>query len=263
MHAQYAPNTHTNTKRNTTAKNNLAGSLPNELSLLRDLSSVSVYRNALVGTLPTTWSDTLVSLDVEENQLTGPAFAAVTTNKTLAVYRISSNRLTGTIPNDIFTANLTELWLANNEIIGTIPSALGLATDLTSLIVYQNRLTGTIPTTIGNLSKLQQLQAYANALTGTLPSGLFASTKLKDLRLEQNRFAGTIPTEIGKITAVQDLRMGENSFTGTLPSEIKALTNLGTCVVIITLFVCVCGKKPANSSVSPLIISVFSPDSIQ
>jgi Leucine-rich repeat (LRR) protein len=195
-----------------------------------------VYRNALVGTLPTTVfgsnSNRLTTLDVEFNQLTGPAFAAVSNQTQLKAYRISSNQFTGTIPAEFLTKNadsLTELWIANNQIVGTIPSTLGDPTDLTSLIMYKNRLTGIIPSSIGALSNLERLHVYDNALDGPLPPGLFNSNRLQDLRLEQNTLNGNVPTEIGRITGIKDLRMGENSFTGTLPSEIMALTNLGTC----------------------------------
>ena len=59
-----------------------------------------------------------------------------------------------------------------NTLGNTIPTELGLLTQLTVLEVYSTRLTGTIPSTLGNLIQLTSLGFWNNELTGTVPSVL-------------------------------------------------------------------------------------------
>ena len=67
--------------------------------------------------------------------------------------RLSSNNLTGTIPDALGNlSHLTRLNLDNNEMTGTIPPALGNLSSLKNLILYNNELTGAIPPALGNFS---------------------------------------------------------------------------------------------------------------
>jgi hypothetical protein len=47
--------------------------------------------------------------------------------------------------------------LQNNVLVGTIPSTIGLLTQLKSLALAQNDFTGTIPSELGLLSELNGL----------------------------------------------------------------------------------------------------------
>ena len=64
------------TNSNTSANNNLAGSLTEEIGTLEKLQRFDVYSNSLIGTMPhhiTNLTD-LVLLDIEENGISGLAF---------------------------------------------------------------------------------------------------------------------------------------------------------------------------------------------
>ncbi|KAI2501778.1 hypothetical protein MHU86_12698 [Fragilaria crotonensis] len=63
----------------------------------------------------------------------------------------------------------------------TIPSAIGLLTQLTYLDFYGNQLTSTIPTEIGRLTRLKALAFYNNSLTSTIPSEIGLLTLLTEL----------------------------------------------------------------------------------
>ena len=79
----------------------------------------------------------------------------------------------------------------------TIPTEIGLLTQLTSLSLSRNRLTGTIPSTLGNLVQLTTLWLHTNQLIGTIPSALGNLTLLSHLFLDGNaRLAGTIPSTL-------------------------------------------------------------------
>ena len=186
------------------------------------------------GTIPTalTLLTSIKLIDLEENMFSGPAFLDISTLPGLASYRVSLNSLTGTIP-ETFAPNdgssLTEIWFAKNNLVGQIPESFFASnTQLTSLIMYNNMFTGTIPSNIGLLSNLEKLQLHGNAISSTIPNDLYLATQLKELRLDKNLITGTISTMIGDLVNLADLRIGENPLTGTLPAEIARLSNLGT-----------------------------------
>ena len=68
--------------------------------------------------------------------------------------------------------NLRACFFSGKQLIDTIPSTLGLLTQLTSLDLFDNELTGTIPLTLGFLTQLDYLELYDNQFNGTIPSAL-------------------------------------------------------------------------------------------
>ena len=73
----------------------------------------------------------LRTFDAEDNVLIGKPVVSLEGLDKLESYRVSVNRLTGTIPSSIANArSLTELWVASNMLVGTIPTEIGLLTGL-------------------------------------------------------------------------------------------------------------------------------------
>jgi len=71
--------------------------------------------------------------------------------------------------------SVTQINLAGNNLVGSIPSEIGDFVALTQLNLGAegfpgNNLTGDIPTSIGNLSSLEYLQLAHNSLTGIIPA---------------------------------------------------------------------------------------------
>ena len=60
------------------------------------------------------------------------------------------------------------LTAGQNKLYGTMPSELGLLTNLEVLSLANNRLTGTIPIELGALQSLTNLDLSGNSLTGNL-----------------------------------------------------------------------------------------------
>ncbi|GAX19558.1 hypothetical protein FisN_19Hh136 [Fistulifera solaris] len=209
--------------------NNLQGTPPNELGAIESLEVLSAFSNNLTGTLPAVlnWPN-LKFIDVENNQLIGPAFPTTLALLTaLEVYRVSNNLLTGELATAPFLQlqQLRELWIAANAVVGSIPTTISSAAGLDSFIFYNNAITGQIPTEIGLLN-LTEFLAYSNLLSGPIPTPFWNNTYLVDLRLEGNDLLGTVASDIGELTYLQSLRLAGNSFTGTLPPEITRLSNL-------------------------------------
>ena len=62
--------------------------------------------------------------------------------------------------------------LVQCDLTGSIPSEIGLLTNLVSLIVAYTGLTGSIPSELGKLSNIVTLALISNTLTGSIPSEL-------------------------------------------------------------------------------------------
>lgn len=84
--------------------------------------------------------------------------------------------------------------LANQALVGSIPSSIGLLTSLKSYLwLNNNRLYGSIPPSIGNLSLISSIRLDHNFLTGTVPRSLLKLNKLITLNLNDNYLSGSLP----------------------------------------------------------------------
>jgi Leucine rich repeat len=143
---------------------------------------------------------------------------------------LHSNALQDDLRTDlwgIWSSHLQYLDLSDNFFQATIPSELGLATQLRHLNLSHNALQGTIPTELQALTKLTVLDLSNNDLTGTIGNEVVGDsssswTNLQQLLLHQNQLQGTIPSTLGQqyLTNLQLLTLYSNSFTGTLPPQL-------------------------------------------
>lgn len=119
----------------------------------------------------------------------------------------------------------TLIFLEDNGLTGTIPTEVGLLTNLFNFHLRINSLTGPLPSEIGQLQKLNFMNVGGNpGLTGTLPTELGLLTSLKWLGLWDSSYVGTIPTVLGQLTALDVLSLRSNQLSGTIPSELGQLT---------------------------------------
>lgn len=116
----------------------------------------------------------------------------------------AGDRTTGsTIPSEIgLLTQLMVLRLPFNQLISTIPTEIALLTNLVSLDFSVNQLTSTIPSEIGLLSKLTNLLFSYNQLTSTIPSQIERLTKLEYLGFFDNQLSGTIPSSICSLAPI-------------------------------------------------------------
>ncbi|KAH9658686.1 protein kinase domain-containing protein [Citrus sinensis] len=131
--------------------NKFHGHLPNELGQLRRLRFFSVTNNTLSGSFPP-WI--------------GSIPWSLYNISSLERIDLSSNSLSGTLPNDICIRlpKLETLYLGANQFFGHIPSSLSECTRLQILWLSDNQFTGRLPENIGNLSKLMVLGLGKNNL---------------------------------------------------------------------------------------------------
>ena len=117
--------------------------------------------------------------------------------------------------------------IAETNLSGTIPHALGALSKLQRIRMQVNKLKGTIPRQVAALPNLIEFNIFENRITGTLP--YFASTQLEILNLGHNDLHGSIPNKfIASKNKLQQLRMPQNRLAGFIPDTLMALKRLDT-----------------------------------
>ena len=110
-----------------------------------------------------------------------------------------------------------ELYLYDNKLNGTIPTELGLLSNMGWLSLYWNQLTGKIPSELGLLSNLELLVLDTNQLTGAVPTSLASLPSLsKSVTLFQYRFFITVLTHVHPLLITEELYLQGNDLTGSL-----------------------------------------------
>ncbi|KAM6551346.1 hypothetical protein CsatB_001154 [Cannabis sativa] len=136
------------------------------------------------------------------------------------------NYLSGTIPQEWASLQLTNISLLVNRLSGKIPKELGNITRLTYLNLEANQFFGSVPPELGKLINLQTLLLSSNNLTGTLPLTFVELENLTDFRINDNKLNGPIPDLIQNWKQLRRLELHASGFEGPIPSEISLLVKL-------------------------------------
>ncbi|KAJ4955971.1 hypothetical protein NE237_012754 [Protea cynaroides] len=141
-------------------------------TITRDVIALERVRNSLQNPpidwngdpcLPRAYSWTGVSCSE------GPQIRVVALN-------LSSMGLSGSLsPNIVNLTALTDIWLGNNNLSGSIPDLSPLK-RLQTLHLEDNQFSGEVPSLLGNITSLHELFLQNNHLTGKIPDSL--KTKL-------------------------------------------------------------------------------------
>lgn len=128
---------------------------------------------------------------------------------------LPNSQLLGSIPSSLgMIQYLTNLDLSNNSINGSIPLTLFSTPELQRLDFSNNRISGELPELVGRLKNLQFLNLSGNALAGNLPANLTILRNLTVVSLKDNYFFGTVPVGFD---SVQVLDLSSNLINGSLP----------------------------------------------
>mmetsp|Transcript_44810 Transcript_44810/g.57393 ORF Transcript_44810/g.57393 Transcript_44810/m.57393 type:complete len:573 (-) Transcript_44810:64-1782(-) len=137
------------------------------------------------------------------------------------------------IPNTegvvVHRSRIQNISLFANNLIGRIPTNVGLLTHLKILNLHGNSLSGPIPASLTRCNILQHLDLCRNSLTGPLPKGFADLSQLKHLHLEHNVLTGPLPKSFSKMIYLKEFTGHHNKFNGRLPcdlGECRALTLL-------------------------------------
>lgn len=119
------------------------------------------------------------------------------------------------------------LVLPQRNLVGTLPSELGLIKTLIEIDMPNNGLKGSIPAEVAALPLLELVKLSNNDLTGTIPQ--FSSPHLEGLDLSDNSLTGQIPFNIGQTNSeLRTLDLLGNSLTGSIPYSLTEMTKLQT-----------------------------------
>ncbi|GJU95280.1 leucine-rich repeat-containing protein [Tanacetum coccineum] len=176
--------------------NNLFGTIPSQICQLVSLQILDLPFNNLHGTIPhcvnnlTSMVHKGSFLEHNKHHLTCPfdfvdnsyidhlliewqgkviEFSSIL--GLLKVIDLSSNNLTGQIPNEV--TNLHELFvldLSNNSLVGEIPRNIGHMIELLTLNLLRNMFSGEMPSSVSDMHSLNDLDVSFNNLSGTVPT---------------------------------------------------------------------------------------------
>jgi Leucine-rich repeat (LRR) protein len=190
--------------------------------------------------------------------------------KTLENLQLDYNKLIGKIPMGFFAnaPSLRHLNIGSNIIIGTIPSDVGMASNMQYLDISENLLGGQLPLSIYNLplmefraqgnfiggslaldslslslstkngweTQLQTLWLSGNRLVGTLPTALASFSNLRHLVVGGNHLNGPLSTSLSQLSLLQRLDVSDNDMVGVVPSELALLPSLESLKLCLNLF---------------------------
>ncbi|KAL1816963.1 hypothetical protein ACET3Z_019537 [Daucus carota] len=182
------------------------------------LSVLDLHSNQLTGKIPVP-PETASYVDYSANNFSSSISLDIGKNLAFAYFfSVSSNKLTGTIPESICEATyLQVLDLSNNGFSGVIPSCLLGQTD--SLVVMNlgnNKFSGDINGTFMENCGLRTLDLHANSLQGNVPISLSKCTMLEVLNLGSNQINDTFPCFLKNSSSLRVLVLRSNKFHGEI-----------------------------------------------
>lgn len=188
----------------------------------------SSERNALVAIYDATggasWSDSSSWLGGAGTECTWYGVNCNDDQTAVVEISLGDNNLSGTLPSAIGSfPSLTSLYLAGNALSGPLPASLGSLSSLRLLYLDNNQFTGTIPASLGSLSQLTLLYLFNNPLSGTIPASIGNLSQLEELVLASAGLSGPIPPSLGGLASVRSLDLADNALTGGIPVELGAL----------------------------------------
>ena len=185
-------------------ENKIEGEMPSNLGEFSRLKMLDVAYNRLSGPLPETLPDSIESLQMGENQFSGPIpgmewFGHYEGPRGLQELRLGGNRLTGLIPPEL--GQLGELWvldLSDNLLEGALDilvEGIDDGNQLVNLNLADNNLTGPIPE---GISKLHSFQDDYE------PLPYWESEKAAVFDISNNKLEGQIPTTLLEAAAEEE-----------------------------------------------------------
>jgi hypothetical protein len=131
------------------------------------------------------------------------------------------------------TSTISKLTLKANNLGGVLPDELFYLGDLIGLSLDHNQnIGGTIPTAIGKLTLLTYIELDENVLEGTLPTAMYMMSTLQAIDLNGNKLTGTISENIANLPALSVLQIEDNLFEGALPVALSTLEELRKFFVV-------------------------------
>ncbi|KAK2979884.1 hypothetical protein RJ640_023955 [Escallonia rubra] len=156
------------------SRNPIAGTLPVSIgNLSASLQKFYAFKCRIKGTIPNEISNlsSLNTLSLVGNDLSGSIPNTIKGLQKLQGIGVQDNKLQGSIPIDLCQLpNLSGLDLSYNQLSGPVPACLSNISSLRNICLSFNKLTAGIPAGLGNLQDLLIFDASFNSVHGSLPS---------------------------------------------------------------------------------------------
>jgi hypothetical protein len=146
--------------------NNLVGTIPTEIALLKELSVWGMERGGLQGKIPTEIGalTKLTFLDLDYNKLTGSLSSELLSLSSLTQLDINDNKMTGSIDGIGVFPNMSFLQLHNNSFTGTVPQAVGTYSNLGAFTLHESQIKGVMPESVCDLLRTRDLGGVLDSL---------------------------------------------------------------------------------------------------
>ncbi|KAJ3257152.1 hypothetical protein HDU77_002802 [Chytriomyces hyalinus] len=193
----------------------IIGSIPDELSSLKNLGSLCLSCNRLTGSLPSSLNllPKLRYLDVlSDNQLSGE-FPALPNLDHLTMLNISRNCFTGPVPTVFSKSQKLQDVYADHNLFNVIPASISQLTSLRNLSISGNKFSCEIPPGIWNMTALIRLKMSGCNMFGSL-AGVGGLHDLSTLDVSNNQLSGEFPSrEISNMHRLGALHVVGNQFS--------------------------------------------------
>ncbi|QCD94710.1 LRR receptor-like serine/threonine-protein kinase FLS2 [Vigna unguiculata] len=220
--------------------NLLEGSTSNGFGLfMNSLEHLDLCYNALKGEDLKSFTNicTLRSLDISRNNMTEDLvsilhnFSSGCVKYSLQELSLTSNQITGSLPDLSMFSSLKILDLSRNKLSGKIPEGVILPFQMEQLSLVSNSLEGGVPKSFGSICTLHSLDLSFNKLSEDLTiifNHLSGCSKysLQHLALRDNQISGNLPNTLPEYPSLKGLYLGSNKLNGTLSEDIRFPTDL-------------------------------------
>jgi len=142
-------------------------------------------------------------------------------NGRVTAIALANNNLMGELPEAIGSIEfLSTLSAPGNVISGPLPESL-FRLDIWDLYLSDNFISGGLPETISAWKNLRFLRLQNNDLAGDLPTGLTNLRNLRRLNLAGNQLTGSVPTGLADLPRLDIIDLSDNALTGCLPEDLR------------------------------------------
>lgn len=164
----------------------------------------------------------VVQLELFQRDVSGTLPAQLADLDQLAVFNVSGNKLSGTLPVEYgagWSSTLIVFAVSSNSITGTIPTSYSSWKNISAVDMSNNRLSGTLPANFSQWgSTLIFFTVKLNQLSGSLPQSYGAQwTSCQIFLAASNNLSGTLPSEYAMMYQMWIFTARENNISGTLP----------------------------------------------
>ncbi|KAJ8441983.1 hypothetical protein Cgig2_020128 [Carnegiea gigantea] len=210
------------------SQNSLSGPIPDSFASLKNISFLDLSSNFLSGSIPPGIGilSNLRSLNFSNNVLNSDIPPQLGDLRGLVDLDLGFNSLGNTLPPDMTgLKNLRIMVLENNRLSGPIPDGLFSAlTRLEVAVLSHNNFSGAVPDSLWSMPTLRLVDVSSNNFTGTLPkTTLSVNATTAVFNLSNNKYYGGITSAFQRFGLID---LSGNYFEGKVPEFMRGISSL-------------------------------------